>query len=415
MRHSPSRHARHWTWLAFLPALAVCGSSPADSSGPTSPTPVISTVGVSPSSVALNIGQSVVLAATVDDQNGNAMSGQTVAWTSSNTAIATVNANGSVVGVALGTATITATASGKSATATVTVVTGTPGPPATVLLSEPFEDGNFTSRGWYDSPNPPVTTAEHTGTGSTASVVYHWTVGATKPAGGFGMRRKFPASGTIYVAYDVKYSANWIGSGKPYHPHEFLIASTLEGDYDGPADSYLEVYLEQNYQNGGIPKIGIQDSKSINTSMGSLPRNLIGVTENRSVTGCNGVSEPSVVQECYAAAGSATGWLNDKTFTGPVVFSPTPGAPGYKNNWNHVEAYFQLNSIANGVGQTDGVMQYWFNGQLVIDRHDVVFRTGARPTVMFNKFLISPFIGDGSPVDQSMWIDNLVVATARPQ
>jgi hypothetical protein len=107
--------------------------------------------------------------------------------------------------------------------------------------------------------------------------------------------------------------------------------------------------------------------------------------------------------------------LNDKTFTGPVVVTPTPGTPGYKNNWNHVEAYFQLNTIANGVGQPDGVMQYWFNGQLVIDRHDVMFRTGAQPTVMFNKFLISPFIGDGSPVDQSMWIDNLVVATARPQ
>jgi hypothetical protein len=58
-------------------------------------------------------------------------------------------------------------------------------------------------------------------------------------------------------------------------------------------------------------------------------------------------------------------------------------------------------------------MQYWFNGQLIIDRHDILFRTGARPAVQFNQFLLTPYIGDGSPVDQSMWIDNLRVGTAR--
>jgi len=25
------------------------------------------------------------------------------------------------------------------------------------------------------------------------------------------------------------------------------------------------------------------------------------------------------------------------------------------------------------------VMQYWFNGTLIIDRHDIMFRTGAHP------------------------------------
>ena len=35
------------------------------------------------------------------------------------------------------------------------------------------------------------------------------------------------------------------------------------------------------------------------------------------------------------------------------------------------------------------------------------------PTLQFSQFLIGPYIGDGSPVDQSMWIDNLRVATGR--
>jgi len=31
----------------------------------------------------------------------------------------------------------------------------------------------------------------------------------------------------------------------------------------------------------------------------------------------------------------------------------------------------------------------------------------------FNQFIIAPYIGDGSPVDQTMWVDNLTVATSR--
>jgi hypothetical protein len=32
----------------------------------------------------------------------------------------------------------------------------------------------------------------------------------------------------------------------------------------------------------------------------------------------------------------------------------------------------------------------------------------------FNQFLLAPHIGDGSPVDQAFWIDELQVATGRP-
>src|SRR2546428_678693 len=94
-------------------------------------------------------------------------------------------------------------------------------------------------------------------------------------------------------------------------------------------------------------------------------------------------------------------------------YQPTPG-PGYKGDWNHVEVYLQLNSVVGGIGVADGVMQYWFNGALVLDRHDILFRTGARPNIQFHQFLTAPYIGDGSPVDQYMWIDDLTVANGRP-
>jgi hypothetical protein len=283
-----------------------------------------------------------------------------------------------------------------------------PPPPGTLLFEEDFENSSIASRGWYDNTNVAISTTEHI-TGSTASAQYHWSVGATTPASGGAQRHKFTPTSSVYLSYWVKYSTNYVGSGQSYHPHEFYMLSTLDGDYDGPSQSYLDLYVEQNYQNGGRPRIAMQDNRSVNYNYGSLPNNLIGVTENRSTGGCNGVVESNIFSECFDFGSY---WYNDKQLTGPVVFQANAG-PGYKSNWNFVEAYFQLNTIVNGVGQADGVIQYWFNGALIIDRHDILFRTGAHPDLQMDQLLIAPYIGDGSPVDQYMWVDNLRIATAR--
>jgi hypothetical protein len=185
--------------------------------------------------------------------------------------------------------------------------------------------------------------------------------------------------------------------------------SNQDGDWDGPSNGWLVSYIEHNYQNGGIPRLAMQDNKAINTSFGIPPVNLTAITENRSVAGCNGVVEISVVTTCF----NMPPWYNDKELSAPQVwFQPAAGA-GYKGDWNHVEVYLQLNSVLAGLGVADGVMQYWFNGALVIDRHDILFRTGARPTIQFHQFVIAPYIGDGSPADQYMWVDDLTVATRK--
>jgi uncharacterized protein YjdB len=372
---------------------------------------VVTTVTVSPPTVSVAVGATVGLSATVKDAQGNTMTGQTVTWSSSNTAIAGVNSTGLVTGVSAGSATITAASSGKSGTSSVTVTSPPPPPPppsGNLLFQENFEDANLASRGWYDNTSVLLSTTEHL-SGSVASAQYHWLQGATTPTTGGSERHKFTPSSSVYISYYVKYSANWVGSNHDYHPHEFYLMSTMDGDYDGPSNGYLVAYLEQNYQNGGIPLMALQDNKSVNYSYGPLPHNLVGVTEDRSTCGCNGMIEPNMYSECFDNGGY---YYSRKQLTGPVSFQPNPG-PGYKNDWNLVEAYYQLNTIVNGIGQADGVMQYWFNGKLVIDRHDIVYRTGAHPNIQFNQFQIGPYIGDGSPVDQSMWIDNLRVATSR--
>ena len=374
------------------------------------PPPVATTVTVAPASASIAAAATVPLQATVKDQNGTVMTGQTVAWSTNNAAAATVNSTGVVSGVAAGSATITATSSGKTGTSSITVTAAPPPPPpgGTILFQENFEDTNLASRGWYDNTTVLLSTVEHIA-GSNSSAQYHFLAGATSPTSGGSQRHKFTPSNSFYVSYYVKYSANWVGSGVAYHPHEFYTLSTLDGDYDGPSQNYLDVYVEHNYLNGGRPRFEFQDNKSVNYSYGAVPNNLITTTENRSTGGCNGVVESNIYSECF---NFGTYWYNDKQLTGPVVFQPNPG-PGYKNDWNFVEAYFQLNTIVNGVGQADGVAQYWFNGTLIIDRHDILYRTGAHPTLQFNQFIIAPYIGVGSPADQSMFIDNLRVATAR--
>jgi len=501
----------------------------------------VASVSVAPATATVTTGGTQHLAATLKDASGNGLTGRSVAWTSSNAAVATIGGSGLVTAIAAGSATITAASGGKSGTATITVTTqppvvtspatvtdlkvastadtaatlaftevsdgagkaasydvryvasatmpwgGTPsvsrgtcatpvagtsvgakrtctvlglsagttysfelvayrgtlnvnavfgglsnaasgattssssggggsgggGAPGggTVLLQENFADGAFAARGWYDNPDMPVTTAQHM-SGATAALEIHMPPGAVYAQFGTAARHAFQPTPTLYVSYWVKYSANWVGSGSMDHPHEFYVLSNQDGQYAPLANDWLTAYIETNFVNGaGAPRLTLQDNLAINRNMGTVPLNLIGVTENRSVGGCNGIMESNLFSECYGS-----GTYNDKQFNrgGTVAFQAQPGAAGYKGNWNHVEVYEQMNSVVGGVGVPDGVLQYWFNGTLVIDRHNVMLRTGARPTLSFAQFVIGPYIGVGSPVDQYMWIDNLTIATKHP-
>ena len=79
----------------------------------------VNSVTVSPSTLPLVVGAHGDLVATTKDDNGVVLAGRVVTWSSSNTAVVTVNAVGTVTAVGAGTATITATSEGKSGTAMV--------------------------------------------------------------------------------------------------------------------------------------------------------------------------------------------------------------------------------------------------------------------------------------------------------
>ncbi len=286
-----------------------------------------------------------------------------------------------------------------------------------MLFQEDFEDTSFASRGWYDNTNVQLSSTEHI-SGSTRSVEYRFLQGATTPTSGGAIRKKFPDTDEVYVSLYVKYSSNWTGSNKTYHPHEFMILTNLEGDYAGPAYTHLTAYIEQNE---GIPLLALQDGMNIDLTR--LNQDLTNITESRAIGGCNGVPsvEAASTINCYSVGGG-TYW-NGKDWraggspnsnAGTVYFQDTPGTY-YKNDWHRIEAYFKLNSIANGKAVADGIVRYWYDGSLIIERTNIIMRTAQHPNMKFNQFLIAPWIGDGSPVDQTMWVDNLRVETARSE
>lgn len=97
----------------------------------------VASVTVTPNPTSVAISSTVQLTATLKDANGGPLTGRTVTWGSSATAIATVGASGLVSGVASGTATITATSEGKNGTTALTVTAVAPPPPpgGSVLLA----------------------------------------------------------------------------------------------------------------------------------------------------------------------------------------------------------------------------------------------------------------------------------------
>lgn len=295
------------------------------------------------------------------------------------------------------------------ATLAALIAAGTSHPTAqgspSVFVREGFEDASLASRGWYDSTGAPLSAVEHVGGGR--SLECRFAVGATGCTGGIPGRHLFQDSDSVYLSFYIKHSANWVGSGKTYHPHMFLLMTNADTAYVGPAYTHLTGYVEEN---GGVPQLLLQDGRNIDETR--VNQNLTAVTESRAVAGCNGDSDGYGNGDCYPAG--TVHWNGKRWPGGGVYFDNTPGSPRYKGNWHFVEAYFKLNTIVNGKGVPDGVLRYWYDGAPVIDRSNVALRTGASPAMKFNQFMLAPYIGDGSPADQAFWIDDLTIAADRP-
>ena len=271
-----------------------------------------------------------------------------------------------------------------------------------LLFAETFEDQEWESRGWYDSPQMEITADQHI-EGSAHAGVWHWEkAGDVKPRGG-GARLSLPPVDNVVLTFHLKHSADWTWTGVPWHPHQLHFITTADHSYVGPAYTHLTFYVEAV---NGVPRVAIQDGRNIDESQ--VGQNLVGITEARAVSGCNGDSDGYGEGDCYRAG---DGHANGKFWEpGQVYFGDGPG-PRDKADWHFVEVRLRLNRVVDGVGQRDGLLQYFFDHELIMDHRDLVFRTGQHPDMRIDQFLMAPYYGPGVPHPQTIWIDDLRIYT----
>lgn len=275
---------------------------------------------------------------------------------------------------------------------------------AGTLFEEKFDNANFSSRGWYDGTGGTVNTAEHI-PGSTGSFECHWNQGSSGCTGGLPQRHKFTPTNSVYVSFWLKHSAGWTGKGT----HITYLLTTEDVDYSGLSRTHLDAYINEGTITRYYPDLELQDASNVDES--KINVDLTRTTEYRAAQGCNGLLDNT--QDFVSCYLSGSNHINMRNWVSPVSF--TTGAGSYSmTDWHQIEAYYELNDIdANGKGMANGILRFWLDGRLLIDKTTVNFRTGARPNMQFNQFILAPYQGP-SEVNQSLWIDELTVATAPP-
>ena len=274
-----------------------------------------------------------------------------------------------------------------------------------VLFEESFASGSLI--GWFDDTTVPVIADPRPGSASPNSMIWTWTAGATSPTGVAAARRDITPTDSVQLSYWVKVSTNWVGSGSFDQPHMHHFLTTEDDHWAGLSQSHLTIYDELNWESTGLfGRMAMQDDLLIDpanaTTDGSI--DLTGVTELRSIAGANGRPETGMVWDVFQWLGA---WWNYKILASPTAVIPA----ATKNQWHHIKSYWKMNTVLGGIGQPDGIMQYWVDDALILDRNDIYFRTGQDPTKQFNTYIFAPYMGDGSPVTQSMQIADIVVST----
>lgn len=280
-------------------------------------------------------------------------------------------------------------------------------PIQTVFFTEDFNDNNFTSRNWYDIVgSTTIDTAVHAPVGASAAK-FHFNLAGTVPSAGYPGRHLFTPSATLYVSWYMKFGTStvtWQGSGQNYHPHIFHILTDADGDYASPPTNYLTIKLDSNVfrpEIVGFDYLRIYDDAGAVYPHNNATPSLLGTAAAHAVMGGNGFQATGVAS-FFAGPGNTTYWR-----TAANKFT--------NNTWHHCEAYLAMNSIVGGIPQADGILRYTVDDVVVTNETAIYLRTAQFATQKFNQIAILPYIGDGSPIAQDFWLDNLIVADQPPE
>jgi uncharacterized protein YjdB len=332
---------------------------------PPPPAPTVVRVAVSPSSASGNVGDAAQFSATAYDANNNVMSG-TVTWSSSNSAVLSVNATGYAIATGPGSATLVATVAGVQGTSAITVLgSATPPPPPpdttttttttsssgwgnapsswSTLSDQPFSLLN--SLNWFLGWGSPTIALDATAPQS-ASTVLEFTypagmAGGTSPA---NVARGLGSARRVYSGFWFKTNAGWQGHNTGVNKLAFVYMNGGGGDatimFYGPPGGPYQLRTALQFRNG--------DTRF---------------------------------------------WLPPNVANPPV----TMGA------WHKVEWLVDYGTS----GQPNGTIKFWMDGQLLGNYTDVLF-----PVETLTEFQFSPTwggIGDMKQNTDRLWIDHVLL------
>ena len=336
---------------------AVFGALSNVASGTTSAsTAPVASLTLSPASLTLGIGSTQQLSVALKDASGNTLTGRTVSWSSSNTAVASVSAVGLVTGVGAGTATITATSEGQSGMASATVSTspppgGWPNEPSAMTKLTDYSGNVVPPPGWstYDDANGGTNqitvVSDATAPFSPSSVYQHLYPAGFESGAGGGVSWYKMTRNEVFLGVYFKYSSPWTQPGAAMTKLFYV------------------------FQHNGSDR---QASYIVMNGAGTGPYNLQ--------------------------------WLNEPegAWWKPNVAS-TQIIPG---RWYRLEVYMKK---ASATGASDGILRWWVDG--VLQGNHTNARLRGQP---FSEFHLNPVFGGGSgttkPRDEYIRFDHIFIS-----
>jgi hypothetical protein len=344
------------SWL-----LAGCGGGANSSSTP--PSPELQSISVSPQSGTVAAGLTQQYSATAHYSDGSSNPMTSVAWTTSDSTVATISAAGLLTAVKQGSATISAASQGITGSTSVTV-----GPPNLVSIAVSPQDPTvsagltqqFTATGTYtDGSTQALNGASWTSTPSTVATISNSGLATGATAGTATIQATsgtISGSTTLTVTAALSYIAGQTLTSGVGHPRGVVVADFNGDGYPDIAVSNFDtnsiaVFLNDGTGNFGAPVVTlVQLTSSLGLNVGAL-----------AVGDFNEDGKPDLVVSTIAGMQSSIVLLGN----GDGTFSeqpPIPNSFGFLsakvadlNGDGHQDLVFALDgSIAISLGNGDG-------------------------------------------------------------
>lgn len=350
----------------------VSGSAAVTISAPPPPAPTVASVSVSPASSSISVGATVQLSATDKDASGNALSGQTNVWSSSNTAVATISSSGLVTAVAAGAATITATDGSVSGSATVNVSAPIASPSSSDYAHQPAGFTLFTERPF----NSKATSS------SDAAGAEGWNAGEEIQWPNFTIVQDGTAPKSPSNVGQMKYPAGFQGGNEPGYADKNFPS--------GYTKVYMSIWVKLSSNFYGNPT---EVNKMLFMWMGGHPKFVL------SADGVGtGTLAPTIrVQDAP-----------DATPVRPP--NVVANAQVVRGEWHHWEVLV----TANTPGVANGQVQWWIDGTLVSDWRDInlAYSSDSPDWQIYQWAPTWGGIGGTVPADMYLWWDHVYVSMA---